>query len=361
VDTERLFPRPLGAHCGHCDLLELCGAERTDNACTPRLDFTGPGGPFAIHPLRTDFEEHFRRVGGAGFDDIVGKPIESPGLSSHLPQVRWLTDLCTEDVSAAGYSAVGVRLKEVFRGGRLRTADELRAKTGLREDIAIVLLLHGKDALLEALEERGLSSEIAQAGYALVTAPSFSLWEPQRRPDNLMSLRRSLLAYAELLRRGVPVCPRVGWVESRDVERLAGWANHHGLSLVSLDLMTYAGRSFDHAVTGLASFDELTCQRLRYLVDGVRSRARIEALYFAAARDRITISSATMAPPISGGAVNNTFLARADLITAVCAAASRNVAAANTSTVDEFISQALQHHSRIAATEAARIAREPVA
>ena len=227
--------------------------------------------------------------------------------------------------------------------GRVRTAAEVRAQTGLAEDVAIVLLLHGDDELLESFQTAHLTTQIAAARYALVTAPSFSLWEPQRRPDNLLSLRRSLLSYQDLQASGVTACPRVGWVEPRDGERLAAWVTHHRLRLVSLDLMTYDGPSFDRAVAGLACFDELTGQQLHYLVDGVRARAKIEALYLAAAPDRVAISSATMAMPASEieSGRPDSFRARAMCITQRCVAAARAVEEAHASSVEEFLSSTL--------------------
>jgi hypothetical protein len=343
VRAERLFPRPFGPHCGPCPLLGVCGAERTDNACSATLDLGGDGGPFLLHPLRTDFDEHFDRVGGPGFDDVLGRPVAAPVLASYLPQVKWLVRLRRENLTAAEVPVVAVRLKEVFRGGRIRSADELRAQTGLAPDVAIVLLLHGEDDLLERLAAADLAVQIGAGGYVFVTAPSFSLWEPRRRPDNLLSLRRSLLYYAELQAAGAIVCPRVGWVEAHDVERLASWVNRHDLLLVSLDLMTYDGPSFNRTVGGLAQFDEMTGRSCRYLIDGVRAQRKIEELYLAVEPARVSVSSATMAvpPPKVDGIRIDTLLARAASISARCDAAARTVESAQDSTVDQFIRSTL--------------------
>jgi hypothetical protein len=339
-EALRLFPRPQGPHCPPCQLLEVCGSDLTDNACVPEFDPDGPGGPFALHPLRTDFDEHFARVGGALLDDVPGYSIHLPSLGPYLPQVKWLERLRSEHVSARSFPTVAVRIKEVFRGGRIRSADELRAETGLADDVAFVLLLHGKDLLLELLNEARIISDIASGGYDLVTAPSFSLWEPRRRPDNVLSLRRSFRYYAELRRAGVNICPRVGWVEARDVERLAAWVNRHAIGLVSLDLMTYDGPSFDRAIAHLATFDELTESCCHYLVDGVRARQKIEALYLASAPDRVTVSNATMAPP--PGESGDSLIARACLTMKYCAAARDAVRAAHASSVEAFIADATQ-------------------
>ena len=346
----RLFPRPQGPNCPPCPLLLVCGSDRTDNACSVDFDPDGPAGPFALHPLRTDFDEHFARVGGAGLDDIVGHALQAPPLGSYLHQIKWLARL-RRDPSKEMVSSVAVRVKEVFRSRRVRSAAEVRAKTGLAADVPVVLLLHGDDALLERLDEADVAAAVAAAGYALVTSPSFSLWEPRRRPDNLLSLRRSFLCYEELADAGANVCPRVGWVERRDVERLAKWVSRHSITLVSLDLMTYDGRSFDRAVARLAEFDALTGGLCHYLVDGVRARGKIEALYVAAAADRVTVSNATMTgpPPLTDGVADDTLLGRGAVTVARCAEAREAVAAAHASSVESFIATACEEAERLEA------------
>lgn len=284
--------------------------------------------------------ERLRRSGSAATRKRPhGSPLNDVVLGPYLPQVKWLERPRRERLSAADVSVVAVRLKEVMRHGRIRRASELRENTGLGDDVAVVLLLHGEDELLERLASSEFATEIAAGGYSLVTSPSFSLWEPQRRPDNVLSLRRSMLYFGELQAAGANVCPRVAWVEPVDAERLAAWTNRYKLSLVSLDLMTYAGRSFDRAIAGLAHFDELTGQRVHYLVDGVCAAARVEALYLAAAPDRVTVSSATLTPPASrfGGA--RTLPARAAFVTERCRVAQANVQAAHASSLDAFVAE----------------------
>lgn len=338
VEPLRLFPRPQGPNCPPCPLLSVCGSDRTDNACVEAFAPAGPAGHFALHPLRTDFDEHFARVGGATFDDIGGVPATLPLLREYLPQVKWLRRLRAEKLNAAAVPAVGVRIKEVFRGGRVRSAAELRAQVGLADDVAVVLLLHGEDALLERLWEADVADEIAAGDYALVTPPSFSLWEPRRRPDNLLSLRRSLVYYDDLVKAGANVCLRVGFVERRDVERLAEWTNRYGIGLVSLDLMTYQARSFDRAIGFLAVFDKASGQRCHFLADGVRAQRKIEALYLAAAPERVTVSNATSTPPPeSTDAASRTLVGRSQLTRRRCQQARVAVAAAHASSVEHFI------------------------
>lgn len=259
--------------------------------------------------MRTDFDEHFLQVGGVGFDDIVAKNSAPLTLPLYLPQVRWRPGHQHEQISAP---LIGVRLHEVLRRGGIRTAAQLRTYLGLDTSTKLVLLLFSPDQVLEQLAANWDQrlGEIASGGWQLVLPPSFSLWEPQRRPDNLLSLRRSMLTFAALQNRGVETIPRVGWVEPIDMERLARWVNQNPfVETVTLDLQTYAPSSFARSVALLAAFDALTGERLRYLVNGVKTYRRIAELYLATAPDRVTITEATMARLPAGSTRNDRRLA----------------------------------------------------
>ncbi|MDX6451423.1 MAG: hypothetical protein QOH16_1472 [Gaiellaceae bacterium] len=347
--AQRLFPRPLGPHCGNCRLLGACGGERNDDACSPRLEFTGPGGPHALHPLHPDFEIAFDAVGGHEFDDLELRPQRQRiEFRPHLPQIRWLASHRGETIDPLRFPALGIRLKEVFRDGRIRSAEEVRAYTGIAPEVALVLLLHGEDELLERFTEHDAAvAGVGVAGYALVTSPSFSMWEPRRRPNNLLSLRRSLLDCVRLQEAGASVCPRVAWANERDAERLAEWVTANSVDLVSLDLMTYGPRSFDRSVALLARFDELTGHKLCFLIDGIRARRRIEAIYLATAPGRITVSDATMARPAPVASPidlgRTSLVARAAVVERACRHAHRAVAQQEASSHEMFVAQLANH------------------
>jgi hypothetical protein len=203
------------------------------------------------------------------------------------------------------------------------------------------LILHGRDELLERLAAGGrpLLGQIANAEYALVLPPSFSLWEPRRRPDNLLSLRRSILWFQALQELGSNTVPRIGWVEPTDAERWAAWSNANPeVTAVSLDLMTYGHASFERAIALLAVFDELTGGRLHYLVNGVRAIRRIARLYQAAASTRVTVSDATLVRAPAAGRSN--FAARTAEIEERCAHADRLVTAVEDGeSVEEFLTK----------------------
>jgi hypothetical protein len=343
----RLIPVPIGPVCNDCLLLRICGSERNSNACPAKLDLRGPAGPYYLHPDRFDFEDQLAFVGGVDFDDIAGRPVGRLGLPVYLPQVRWRRSIAAEQIRAKEMSFVAVRIADVFRGGRIRTAAELREHVGLPPIVQLVLLLHGRDEHLEAFSAVDLAAAIAAAGYLLVTPPSFSLWEPRRRPNNILSLRRRAVSYGELTDAGAKVCPQVGWVEPIDVERLASWINSFGGDIVALDLMTYSAPSFERAVEGLAYFDALTGEQMHYLVDGVATTDRIAMLYLATSAERVTVSSATIGPPPKKFDGAKTLRERTAVMDSRCAEARALAEAADENSAEEFVRHVLARSNSI--------------
>ena len=128
------------------------------------LDFGTSAGRFQIHPLRADFDEQIDAVGGVLFDDIAGSKLPRFPLPTYLPQVRWREQLAGEHLTGNDFPIIAIRVKDVFRRGRVRGAAEVREKLGLAGDVGVALLLHGKDELLERLDAVDRSSEIASGG-----------------------------------------------------------------------------------------------------------------------------------------------------------------------------------------------------
>lgn len=301
---------------------------RTEQACPPTFRADARAGIEALHPMRCDFDVSFDVVGGVGFDDVVALPQAPMTWSSYLPQISWNGSLRNQGIAAP---RLGIKIGDVMRHGRIRTAEEVREHMGIPEATEIVLLLFDRDDVLEQFAD-GADSFLRQAAegrYVTVAAPSYSLWTPQRRPDNLLSLRRSMLFFREFQALGAQVLPRVGWVERIDMERFAEWINTNpGVSHVAIDLMTYRGEDFSRHIGLMVEFDALTHERLHYLVNGVGATNHIAALYFASSTTRVTVTDATMrkAPRIGpNGRRQNGYRARVGWAEARCGEASRHV------------------------------------
>jgi hypothetical protein len=337
----RLFD-PEGAWCHGCILRAYCGSETTEQVCPPKFEPAGTAGPELLHPARPDFEYEFEQIGGLGFGDIVACPQTLPRLGPYLPQVRWLSSLRNE---ALAPPIVAVRLNEVTSHHRIRSADELRGHVGLPASTAVVLLLFAKDVKLEAFSSRGAAlDEIATGGYEAATTPSYSVWVPGRRPNNLLSLSRSMRTVEALQARGVPTIPRVAWVEPLDAARFADWLNTNPfVDVVSIDLMGYQKRDFERHTALLATFDKLTGERLRYLVNALTSFDRIRETYLAVSPDRITVTDATLRrlPRIgANGRPQRGFRARVRASEDACERAREQVQRAARGSVEEVAERA---------------------
>jgi hypothetical protein len=295
----RLLDPLTGTLCGGCVWLNVCGAAGdSDYACRSRAQTVRESGPGVLHPGDPATAKYLRSVGGPEFDTISAASVVLPALPKYLPQLRTrhaLAGSLDESIYAVrGDVAIGRRAK-VLR------ADELRAVVGLSATQKLVLVLFCKDDVLERLWEESavVLTGIAEAGYHLVVAPSYSTWTPRPRTEHLYNLKRSLIIYSALQRLGVPAVPRVAWVTRHDVQRFALWLEANPcVELVAVDSATYRSeRDWRRLLDGLELLERLTLGRLRYLINGPTKPARHADVFGILAADRVCWTSATLAPP----------------------------------------------------------------
>jgi hypothetical protein len=102
----------------------------------------------------------------------------------------------------------------------------------------------------------------------------------------------------------IPAIPRGAWFNEFDVRRLAEWLNaNRVVRWLAIDLQTLRQPAeWAEVVRGLRALDDLTGQRLRYLVNGPTTVERIVDVYSAAATGRVALTSSTLAspPPVEG-------------------------------------------------------------
>ena len=263
-----------------------------DRACRARWKGKAWGGRQALHPAFRITAEFLADVGGPNFDGVAVRPIQVPELPRYMSLVRMRRNLSGQ----LRNPAYGISAGEVI-GTRSRplSAEAARELVGLDPDQLLVLLLFGKDRFLERLwnHRRRFLPELADAGFDLIVAPSYSLWEPRPRPEHLYALKRSLLVFEALQALGAPVIPRVAWSVAKDAERLASWAaDSPALSHVGIDLTTYSGgHAYADQLKLLERFDRLSGARLSYLVNGPSRLDRVQALYEAVSCERIHIAN----------------------------------------------------------------------
>jgi hypothetical protein len=295
---ERLFDIGPGIFCPTCDYEPFCGAADTEFACAPRWGDRDYGGLHVIHPSHPDRDRHMASVRGPDFMTVRARRVDVPMLPAYLPQIRMRRGLrgsLTERIyGIRGWEVIGKRQK-------LLRADQIRAELGLQPTQKLVLILFDDDVLLERLwqEAEVLLGDLVDARFDLVVGPSYSIYEPRPRLEHLFNFKRALEVFARCQQLLIPAIPRGGWYTEFDVRRLADWLNaNRVVRWLGIDLQTLREPTEWSAVLhGFQSLDALTGRRLRYLVNGPTTVARITEVYNAAAIDRVALTSSTLASP----------------------------------------------------------------
>jgi hypothetical protein len=251
-----------------------------------------------MHPKVAKTHLLMAEVRGPSLERIQAAPNVIPELSLYLPQIRNRSEY-------RGYlhePAYGVRLGAVLLSRRIRSAASLRELAGLQPDQKLVLLLFGGDPKLERLwaDRTRLLPQIAQAGYDLVVAPSYSAWLDRPRPEMMFNTKRSLVVFEALQRAGATVIPRVAWLTRHDLIRIASWlSNNPAVDWVALDWMTYKAELPTEQITWLAELDERLDRRLRFLINGPTDGDRCARIFDAVDPRRTCITNATFSKPPS--------------------------------------------------------------
>lgn len=294
----RLFDPLVGTLCGDCPWFEVCGAANSEYACRSIARTVEECGPSVLHPSDPAAGQYLSSVGGPGFDTITAEPVMVLDLPGYLPQIRTRSALA----GALEEPVYAVRADVVIgRRTHVLTAADLKTRIGLGPTQKLVLLLFGKDGVLERLwnDSLALVPQIATAGYDLVVAPSYSTWTPRPRTEHLYNLKRSLIFFQALQQLGASAAPRLAWVTEHDIRRSAAWVlTNPTVELVGLDWMTYrADPDWQGQMEGLALLDRLTGRRLRYLINGPTTSSRYADIFTEVGRGRVCLTSSTLAPP----------------------------------------------------------------
>lgn len=300
VDGQLRLAVGIGPACDGCALREVCGAAELDEACHAGWGEPARGGVNALHPWNPDTWEYFLEVGGADFDDIAARrqpKIELPVFTHRIRPRRALRGQLDEPVYLVGPDAVNRR--------RVLSCQRFRELTGLSAGQRVGLILFGKDKTLERLWARRLMliPEIAKAGYDFCVPPSYSNYTDRPRPEFLYNAKRALEFFSLLQMHGVPAIPRVAWLIEYDARRFARWVNTNpAIEQIALDLSGSSRSGWLRELRLLSIFDQLTDQRLSYLVHGPSVAQRCLDLYQLLGVDRVHLTNtrAIARPPGPG-------------------------------------------------------------
>lgn len=274
-----LFPGPFCAPCP----IERCAERDTGAAC----DDAGIELPI-VHPGVPDvFDQWF---------DLAPRPvacserIEPPGLPPYV------TVLPREARSAARQlpsTAVAFTLADylvlINRAERLGTTVREMIGSGARRLVVI-----GADpdrvCLRHWYEWPNVREHLQRHAADLVVGPDLGFYERDQPATRMFAFNAHTVMYRDLVARGIPALPPIGWVYPRDVDRFVAWANENKVPGAFLDLQNRRGRSFDTTVADLASFADRLPPAFLWVIGGVQRAGSWSALQRTLGNARFTSS-----------------------------------------------------------------------
>jgi hypothetical protein len=233
-----------------------------------------------------DFFDRYQEVGGF---DLASVPrvrgLDIPDLPSVIP----LIDHKYSRKTVLSEKVVALALYKLFHMGtgepRIRTRAELAQRFLIPEDAQIVVTGVDRDAKLEAwwaFEDRErLLGALRDLGIALVTGPNFSLFTDTPRPDNLHSIKRIALSWAELMRGGVPAALHLNARTDHDYRRWTEFIRERSeVTVVAFEFGTGAGyeRRIDWHIERLCALADLAGRPLTLVLrGGISALAKLRA------------------------------------------------------------------------------------
>lgn len=294
---QMTFDLGEGSYCRDCIVRDACGDATTARACQPFFGEPRFGGVNVVHPDRHDFAAYFAEVGGPRFDEIRAAPVDLSPFPLMTPRVYPRRELAGH--LHRPFYAVGAD-EAIFGRRYVLPANELREILDLWANQRLALMLYGKDEQLEGIwgRRRELVSQISEADYDFVSPPSFSVLVNHPPSEGLRNLKRSLLFFELLQEHGVPTAPRFAWLSEYDVDRAAQWCEANpDVRLLTLDLAIKHRAEWQRQIRLLWRFDQLTGQRLTFLIHGPAAESRLIELFgIMGSRLRLTGSRAISRP-----------------------------------------------------------------
>lgn len=265
------FPSGL---CGMCPLVANCDVLGTEHQCgtiPPREGNLQPGTPEAL-----EWEE---RLGG--FALRMAGAFEWLNLPRAIPRIQPQTaaGFATQDVSWAAVALRGVLHGD---GKHVRSRREIVAAGRLDPAIHLMLVMAGDDATMSLLgnARSELIASIAEAGYDLVLAPHFSVWDGHSPFHNRVQIVYCDRYASALAQADVRTIPVAAWHRETDMRDLAKAVNANpSIRVMWIDWQTIscADTAWERA---LREFDQFLAMvpGVRFIINGV-GRTRRESLW----------------------------------------------------------------------------------
>lgn len=240
--------------CSACPLRNGCDLRGTSLQCTsiPIL-----GGD--IQPETPDAHLWMDRL---GHDLAVGA--QGHFASLRLPQaIPRLTRQKAAGVAAQGLQWVAVGLGHVLLEGPKRVLPKSKfvGSTGLDPRTKLALVMTGEDDAMARLgnEPSGLIAAVARAGYDLVLAPAFSVWDGHSGLHNRLQIVFCDQYASALADAGIPTVYPAVWYRHADMYEVAVAIQlNPSIRLAWLDFQTVShGRSWARALDELDEFARL--------------------------------------------------------------------------------------------------------
>lgn len=225
-DDAALHATSLG--CGGCPDFATCGGLHTDAGVFDCNDFCSCAEPTLCDSVcRSKPDEFFERCLEVGGFDLASIPRAGSLPSPELPSVVPLVGHKYSRQSVLNETVVAVPLYELFHMGTgqplVRTRAELAARFRIPEKALVIASGVDRDIKLEAwwafADRELILTTLRELGIALVTVPNFSLFLNVPRPDNLHSMKRIALSWAELMAAGIPAALHLNARTDRDYAR----------------------------------------------------------------------------------------------------------------------------------------------
>lgn len=266
--------------CAGCPDFQVCGGLHIDAGVFDCNDFCSCEDREACDSVCRNkpdafFERHLE-IGGFEFDSTPRVPaLAQPDLPPIVPLIghKYSRKAVLDE------PIVAVPLYELFHMGTgqplVRTRAALAARFRIAETAVVVASGVDRDIKLEAwwaFADRDLILEtLRDLRIALVTAPNFSLFLNVPRPDNLHSMKRIALGWAELMAGGVPAALHLNAHTDHDYARWMRFVRERPeVEIVAFEFGTGAGAlgRMDWHVDRLCRVADLAGRPLTLVVRG---------------------------------------------------------------------------------------------